>query len=114
MFFVNWKNGVNYNLVAQTPQYRLQSMNDLLNIPLNATNGTSMEILGDVASAARAHEMGLIRDYNIRRAMDIYGAVQERGLGAVSRVGQRLLNASRRLLTRSNLIAVRGTIQTMR
>jgi multidrug efflux pump subunit AcrB len=29
MFFVNWKNGVNYNLVAQAPQYRLQSMNDL-------------------------------------------------------------------------------------
>jgi multidrug efflux pump subunit AcrB len=49
MFFVNWKNGVNYNLVAQTPQYRLQSMNDLLNIPLNASRGTSMEILGDVA-----------------------------------------------------------------
>jgi len=26
MFFVNWKNGVNYNLVAQTPQYRIQSI----------------------------------------------------------------------------------------
>jgi hypothetical protein len=45
MFFVNWKNGVDYNLVGQTPQYRLESMNDLLNIPLNATSGTSMEIL---------------------------------------------------------------------
>jgi hypothetical protein len=36
MFFVNWNNGVDYNLVVQTPQYRFQSMNDLLNVPLNA------------------------------------------------------------------------------
>ena len=26
MFFLNWKNGVNYNLVAQTPQYRMDSL----------------------------------------------------------------------------------------
>jgi multidrug efflux pump subunit AcrB len=94
MFFVNWKNGVNYNLVAQTPQYRLQSMNDLLNIPLNATNGTSMEILGDVASVARGHEIGLISHYNIRRVIDIYGAVQDRDLGAVSRDVERIVNAN--------------------
>jgi multidrug efflux pump subunit AcrB len=29
MFLVNWNNGVNYNLVAQTPQYRIQSVKDL-------------------------------------------------------------------------------------
>jgi multidrug efflux pump subunit AcrB len=53
MFFLNWKNGVNYNLVAQTPQYRFQSINDILNIPLNAGSGTNMEILGDIASVGR-------------------------------------------------------------
>jgi multidrug efflux pump subunit AcrB len=114
MFFVNWKNGVNYNLVAQTPQYRLQSMNDLLNIPLNATNGTSMEILGDVASVARGHEIGLISHYNIRRVIDIYGAVQGRDLGAVSRDVQRIVNANQKLLPRGTFIAVRGQVQTMR
>ena len=114
MFFVNWKNGVNYNLVAQTPQYRLQSMNDLLNIPLNATNGTSMEILGDVASVARGHEMGLISHYNIRRVIDIYGAVQDRDLGAVSREVERIVNANQKLLPRGTFIAVRGQVQTMR
>ena len=29
IFFVNWNNGVNYSLVAQTPQYRLQTVKDL-------------------------------------------------------------------------------------
>jgi len=114
MFFVNWKNGVNYNLVAQTPQNRLQSMNDLLNIPLNATSGTNMEILGDVASVARGHEMGLISHYNIRRVIDIYGAVQDRDLGAVSRDVERIVNANQKFLPRGTFIAVRGQVQTMR
>ena len=34
MFLVNWTNGVNYNLVAQTPQYRIQSVKDIENIPI--------------------------------------------------------------------------------
>ena len=114
MFFVNWKNGVDYNLVAQTPQYRLQSMNDLLNIPLNATSGTSMEILGDVASVSRGHEMGLISHYNIRRVIDIYGAVQDRDLGAVSRDVENIANADQKLLPRGTFIAIRGQVQIMR
>ena len=35
MFFLNWKNGVNYKMAAQTPQYRMQSMQDLQNIPID-------------------------------------------------------------------------------
>ena len=114
MFFVNWNNGVDYNLVAQTPQYRFQSMNDLLNIPLNASRGTGMEILGDVASVRRGHEMGLISHYNIRRVIDIYGAVQDRDLGAVSRDVEKIMSANQKLLPRGTFISVRGQVQTMR
>jgi len=114
MFFVNWNNGVDYNLVAQTPQYRFQSMNDLLNIPLNASRGTGMEILGDVASVRRGHEMGLISHYNIRRVIDIYGAVQDRDLGAVSRDVEKIVSANQKLLPRGTFISVRGQVQTMR
>jgi multidrug efflux pump subunit AcrB len=108
MFFVNWKNGVDYNLVAQTPQYRFQSMNDLLNIPLNANAGTSMEILGDVATVKRGHEMGLINHYNIRRVIDICGAVQDRDLGAVSQDVEKIVNANQKLLPRGSFISIRG------
>ena len=114
MFFVNWKNGVNYNLVAQTPQYRFQSMSDLLNIPLNANGRTDTEILGDVASVSRGHEMGLITHHNIRRVIDIYGAVQDRDLGAVSRDVEKIVNANQKLLPRGTFIAIRGQVQTMR
>jgi multidrug efflux pump subunit AcrB len=34
LFFLNWQNGVNYNLVTQTPQYAIQSIQDIQNIPI--------------------------------------------------------------------------------
>jgi multidrug efflux pump subunit AcrB len=114
MFFVNWKNGVDYNLVAQTPQYRFQSMNDLLNIPLNSNGGTNMEILGDVASVTRGHEMALINHYNIRRVIDIYGGVQDRDLGGVSRDVEKIVSENQKLLPRGTFISVHGQVQTMR
>jgi multidrug efflux pump subunit AcrB len=113
LFFMNWKNGVNYNLVAQTPQYRFQSINDLLNIPLPAASGSNTEILGDVASVSRGHEMGLITHYNIRRVIDIYGAVQDRDLGAVSRDVQKIVDSSRQQLPRGTFLTIRGQVRTM-
>ena len=113
LFFMNWKNGVNYNLVAQTPQYRFQSINDLLNIPLPAASGSNTEILGDVASVSRGHEMGLITHYNIRRVIDIYGAVQDRDLGAVSRDVQKIVDNSRQQLPRGTFLTIRGQVRTM-
>jgi len=113
LFFMNWKNGVNYNLVAQTPQYRFQSINDLLNIPLPAASGSNTEILGDIASVSRGHEMGLITHYNIRRVIDIYGAVQDRDLGAVSRDVQKIVDDSRQQLPRGTFLTIRGQVRTM-
>ncbi len=113
LFFMNWKNGVNYNLVAQTPQYRFQSINDLLNIPLPAASGSNTEILGDVASVRRGHEMGLITHYNIRRVIDIYGAVQDRDLGSVSRDVQKIVDNSRQQLPRGTFLTIRGQVRTM-
>ena len=41
MFFLNWKNHVNYNMVAQTPQYDMDTLTALENIPVNHTAGDS-------------------------------------------------------------------------
>ncbi len=34
--FLNWQNGVSYNVVTQAPQYTIQSLQDLQNIPITA------------------------------------------------------------------------------
>src|SRR5438132_7306915 len=82
-FFLNWQNGVNYNLATQTPQYRIQSLQDLQNIPISSPTTTRPGILADVASITRSSEIAVLSHYNIRRVVDIHGAVQDRDLGAV-------------------------------
>lgn len=121
MFFLNWKNHVNYNMVAQTPQYKMNSMQDLENIPINrttsgapATGASTPEILGDLASVKRGNEMGVVNHYNIRRVVDIYGNVQGRDLGAVSKQVEKILADSRKTLPRGTFISLKGQVETMR
>ncbi len=78
MFFLNWENGVNYNMVAQTPQYDVQSLRDLQNIPITGAHAARPEILADVASITRSDEMAVVSHYNVARVVDIFGAVQDR------------------------------------
>jgi len=113
-FFLNWTNGVNYNLVAQTPQYNIQSLQDLQFTPITSSTMVHPEILADVASITRANEMEVVNHYNIRRVVDIYASVQDRDLGAVGREVNQLVDANRKLLPRGSFITVRGQLSTMR
>ena len=113
-FFLNWQNGVSYNLATQTPQYRIQSLHDIENIPVSAPTATRPGILADVASISRASEMAVLSHYNIRRVVDVYGAVQDRDLGAVGRDIARVVDANRPLLPRGSFLTVRGQVETMR
>jgi len=114
MFFLNAKNGVQYPLVAQTPQYQIQSGNDLGNIALNGSNAKKAQILADIASVKRTDEMASINHYNIRRVVDVYANVQDRDLGAVGRDVTRIVNAHRDSLPRGSFVTVRGQYATMR
>jgi multidrug efflux pump subunit AcrB len=121
MFFLNWQNGVNYNLVAQTPQYKMDAIGDLQNIPINrstvgvsAAQPATQEILADIASLKRNHEMAVVNHYNIRRVVDIYGAVQGRDLGAVGRDVEKIIDASKSSLPRGTFVSLHGQIDTMR
>src|SRR5258705_1958977 len=114
MFFLNWQNGVNYQLVTQAPQYDLQSLQALQNIPISGPAATRPGILADVASVTRSSEMAVVSHYNIRRVLDIYGAVQGRDLGAVGRDVARIVDANRHLLPRGSFITIRGQLATCR
>ncbi len=113
MFFLNPKNGVTYNMVAQTPQYDIQSLNDLRNIPITSPTAAHPEILADVASIERSHELEVVTHYNIRRTLDVYGNVQDRDLGAVARQIDKITKAHEKELPRGSFLHVRGQIETM-
>src|SRR5436309_10692432 len=114
MFFLNWQNGVSYNLATQTPQYRIQTLHDLENIPITATSATQPGILADIASITRSSEMAVLSHYNIRRVVDIHGAAQDRDLGALGRDIARTADATRPHLPRGSYLTVRGQLATMR
>ena len=103
MFYLNPKNGVNYNLVTQTPQYDIQSGQDLQNIPISGPNQKRPAILADVASIQRTSELASINHYNIRRVVDIYASVQGRDLGAVGREVTQIVDANRKIASARKL-----------
>jgi multidrug efflux pump subunit AcrB len=112
-FFLDPRNGVSYNLVTQSPQYRIQSLQDLQNIPISGQKATRPEILSDVGAISRGQGMALVSHYNIRRILDIYGSVQGRDLGAVGRDINRIVDANRSSLPRGSRVMIRGQIDTM-
>jgi len=114
MFYLNWKNGVVYNIQAQTPQYDIATMNALENIPLTSPTAKQPEILADVADITRSSEMAVVNHYNIRRVLDIYGNVQGRDLGSVSRDIQKIVDANTKALPRGSFLRVRGQVETMK
>jgi len=111
---LNYKNGVNYNVVVQSPQYDIQSLNDLQNIPLSSATGKQPEILADVANISRSTEMQVLTHYGIRRTLDIYGNVQGTDLGAVSKQINKIVAANEKSLPRGSFVRVRGQIETMK
>jgi multidrug efflux pump subunit AcrB len=113
-YFLNWQNGVSYSLIAQAPQYSIQSLQDLQNIPISGSVTARPQILGDVATIARSNGMAVISHYNTRRVVDIYGSVQDRDLGAVGRDILRIVDANRPQLPRGSFVTLRGQVETMR
>ena len=114
MFFLNWQNGVNYAMVAQAPQYDIQSLQDIQNIPITSATAPKPAILADVASIERTSIMGVVRHYNIRRVLDLYAGVQDRDLGSVAHDIDKVVEQDSKLLPRGSFITVRGQIVTMR
>ncbi len=112
-FWLNPVNGVSYNLVTQTPQYAIQSLQDLRNIPISGPGQKQPEILSDVADIQRANELGVVTHYNIRRTVDIYGSVQDTDLGSVGAGINKVLAQNQKFLPRGTEIILRGQVQTM-
>src|SRR5258707_2717744 len=117
-FWLNPKNGVSYSIATQTPQYRVQTLQDLNNIPVTgaatAAGIPPASLLGSLASLDPGPDLSVVSHYNVAPVIDIFGAVQGRDLGGVSKDIFSIINASQKELPRGSQIIVRGQIQTMR
>jgi multidrug efflux pump subunit AcrB len=114
MYYLNPKNGVQYNLVVQNPQYSVTSERDIRNIPISNVAQTQKGLLTDVAALHRSMEPGSVNHYNIRRVVDIYASVQDRDLGGVGRDVSQVIDGHRKDLPRGSFVRLRGQLGTMK
>ncbi len=138
-FWLNPKNGVSYPLATMTPQYTVDSLDALRNIPLagagagagggsgasaagaGAAAGASpgvpgaakSQILGSLGTLDRGSQEAVISHYNVQPVIDIFGSVQGRDLGGVAREISGLVDQARGSLPAGSSIVVRGQVQTM-
>jgi multidrug efflux pump subunit AcrB len=113
-FWLDPKTGVTYNIATQMPQYRIDTLQDLENIPITGPNlNAPPAILASLASVSRGAEMGVVSHYNVQPVIDIYGAVQGRDLGGVAREIAPIIARSKKDLPRGSQLIVRGQISTM-
>ena len=113
-FWLNTKNGVPYNVVTQTPQFQLDSLEALANIPVGtaAADGTP-QILGGVASVTRANGPAVVSHYNVQPVIDIYAGVQDRDLGGVSDDLDAILRDTAAAVPKGAAVTARGQTLTM-
>jgi multidrug efflux pump subunit AcrB len=130
-FWLNPKNGVSYNISTQTPQYSLDSLDNLQSVPITAATspasnanfgmftpaaqmgGTPVQILGNLSSITPGEELATVTHYDIQPVIDIYGNVENSDLRSVARQIRAIIDKHRKELPRGSHLVVRGQVQTM-
>jgi multidrug efflux pump subunit AcrB len=110
-FWLNPETGLQYPLVTQAPQYLMTSLDDLQNMPV--TTASQTQLLGGLATISRSFGPGIVSHYDAQPIIDIFGAVQDTDLGAVSKQIDAQVAALEHKLPRGTHIVVRGQVQTM-
>ena len=113
-FWLNPQNNVSYAIVAQTPEYKMDTMSDLQGLPVTSSiAGAATQSLGALGSFNRVQSDAVVTHYNIQPTADIYASTQDRDLGAVARDITRIIGANKAGLPRGAQVVLRGQIVTM-
>jgi multidrug efflux pump subunit AcrB len=112
-FWLNNANGVSYPIVAQTPQYRVQTLSDLENVPIVGTDARDPQVLGGLATITRSHTAAVVSHYSVRPAIDIFATTERRDLGAVASDIETILKTHEKEMPKGATVTMSGQVQTM-
>jgi multidrug efflux pump subunit AcrB len=113
-FWFDPRNGVEYQIAVQTPQYDVSSMDQLMRTPVSASLSGPTQLLGNLVQVSARQQFAIVSHYNIRPVIDVFVSVEGRDLGSVARQVYRIVDRARASLPRGSSIVVRGQVQTMR
>ena len=106
-FWVDPKNGVNYQVNIMAPQYSMDSVNALMNLPVIGSTGLNPQIIGNLAQLARGSEQPLVTHYNVQPVVDIYGAVDGKDLGSASSEITKIVEDAKQELPKGSRLEIR-------
>jgi multidrug efflux pump subunit AcrB len=124
-YWLNPQNGVNYPVVVQTPQYKVNSVDALNSTPITGGSGTgaagmsadgdprSPEMLNNLAQVVHASTPAVTNHYNVQPVFDVFVNTQGRDLGGVESDINKILPGFQKSAPRGTTISVRGQVKSM-
>jgi multidrug efflux pump subunit AcrB len=112
-YWLNEKKGVTYPIVMQTPQYQIDTLPALQNLPVNAPGATTTTVLGGVADILRSHSNAIVSQYDIAPMVEIFATTQDRDLGAVSSDIRDIMTRNEKDKPKGSTIELVGQTATM-
>jgi multidrug efflux pump subunit AcrB len=112
-FWLNPANGVSYPIVMQTPQYRLDSLAALANIPVGGAGTSVPQVLGGLASVERGMGNAVVSQYDLQPMVQINASTQGRDLGGVASDIRRVIAETEKQAPKGATVALLGQAQTM-
>ena len=114
-FWLDPKNGVEYNVAVQEPQYRVENYQALQNTPIGGSApGSRPQILGNLVTTSTIARPAEVSHYTTQPMINIYAAVDGRDLGGVADEVEKRVQAIEKDLPKGSHIAIRGQVQTMK
>jgi multidrug efflux pump subunit AcrB len=113
-WWINPANGVDYTVIVQTPMYKVDSPQAIMNTPISTATGSSTELLSNVAQVQRGETSAVVSHYNVQPVFDVYSNVDGRDLGSVAADVDKVIAEYNRKLPAGSYIDTRGQVETMR
>jgi len=112
-FWLNPKNGVTYNLSVMSPQYKVDTLEALMNTPINGSNPGTPQVLANLASVSAKTTPAVVSHYNVAPTVDVFASVDGRDLGGVADDTSNVLKRFETQLPRGTQMHLRGQVETM-
>ena len=114
-FWLDPKNGVEYTVAVQEPQYRVDTYQALQNTPVNASSpGATPQILGNLVQTSTTSRPAEVSHYATVPMINVYASVDGRDLGSVATGIEKRVQNIEKELPRGSHVVLRGQIQTMK
>jgi multidrug efflux pump subunit AcrB len=113
--WLDWTNGVQYNVAVQTPQHVVSTIPELLKTPVTpdlVDGSTDAQFIANLAGVTHIVTPNGITHDNVLRAIDVNCGVEGRDLGGVTADVQKYI-AQAKNVPPGTLITIRGQSQAM-